>query len=428
MANSEHIEIVKRGADAIQEWREQNPDAPLNLSDADLRAANLRGANLFEACLSGANLSGSNLSAADLDGADLHGADLHGANLHGANLGGADLQKANLSGANLSEADLHMAHLSDGHLRGANLIGANLMWANLIGADLDGAHVRNANLSETLLCGATLRAADLNHAKLAGACLSGANLRDANLHGADLRDVNFHGTHIGSTGFGDVDLSAAKALETVRHTGPSTVGVDTLFKSQGKIPEVFLRGCGVPDELIACLPSLLGSQQAVRLYACFISYSQPDADFAQRLYSRMREEQLRVWYAPEDPKGGRRVPEQIAEAIRVHDKVLPVFSEHSMASPWLAAEIDHARRREVREGKRILFPIGLVPPDDIRRWECADADTGKDLGREIREYFIPDFSNWQNHDAFEAAFARLLEDLHAEAARDARRSPANGGR
>jgi len=28
---------------------------------------------------------------------------------------------------------------------------------------------------------------------------------------------------------------------------------------------------------------------------------------------------------------------------------------------------------------------------------CFDADTGKDSAREIREYFIPDFSNWKNH-------------------------------
>lgn len=33
---------------------------------------------------------------------------------------------------------------------------------------------------------------------------------------------------------------------------------------------------------------------------------------------------------------------------------------------------------------------------------------------ELREYFIPDFSRWKEHDPFEAAFARLLKDLHAE--------------
>ena len=40
-----------------------------------------------------------------------------------------------------------------------------------------------------------------------------------------------------------------------------------------------------------------------------------------------------------------------------------------------------------------------------------DPRTGKDLAEEVREYFIPDFSNWKDHDAFEAAFARLLRDL-----------------
>lgn len=58
-----------------------------------------------------------------------------------------------------------------------------------------------------------------------------------------------------------------------------------------------------------------------------------------------------------------------------------------------------------------------------------DADSGKrlahyqpplfpsassDLAVELREYFIPDFSNWKNHDAFETAFARLLKDLKAD--------------
>ena len=50
----------------------------------------------------------------------------------------------------------------------------------------------------------------------------------------------------------------------------------------------------------------------------------------------------------------------------------------------------------------------------LRDWTCFDANTGKDLAVEVREYFIPDFSNWKNHDAFESAFARLKKDLEAE--------------
>ncbi len=45
----------------------------------------------------------------------------------------------------------------------------------------------------------------------------------------------------------------------------------------------------------------------------------------------------------------------------------------------------------------------------LKAWTCFDADTGKDLAAEVREYFIPDFSNWKDHDSFEAAFAKLLK-------------------
>jgi hypothetical protein len=51
----------------------------------------------------------------------------------------------------------------------------------------------------------------------------------------------------------------------------------------------------------------------------------------------------------------------------------------------------------------------------IRDWECFDAESGKDLGVEIREYFIPDFTKWEDHKSFEAAFARLIKDLEATA-------------
>ncbi len=51
----------------------------------------------------------------------------------------------------------------------------------------------------------------------------------------------------------------------------------------------------------------------------------------------------------------------------------------------------------------------------IRDWECFDSDAGKDSAREIREYFIPDFSNWKNHDSYQKAFERLLKDLRATA-------------
>ena len=61
--------------------------------------------------------------------------------------------------------------------------------------------------------------------------------------------------------------------------------------------------------------------------------------------------------------------------------------------------------------------IRLAPFETLRDWELFDADTGKDSAREIREYFIPDFSNWKNHDSYQEAFQRLLSDLKASDAK-----------
>ena len=80
---------------------------------------------------------------------------------------------------------------------------------------------------------------------------------------------------------------------------------------------------------------------------------------------------------------------------------------------WVKTEIAKARKREMRDTRRVLFPISLVPFDTVRDWECFDADTGKDSAREIREYFIPDFSAWKHHESYRTSFERLIKDLQA---------------
>ena len=67
----------------------------------------------------------------------------------------------------------------------------------------------------------------------------------------------------------------------------------------------------------------------------------------------------------------------------------------------------------MRDERRVLFPVRLVDFETLKNWECFDADTGEDSAREIREFFIPDFSEWKNHDAYQKAFQRLLKDLKA---------------
>lgn len=367
MANPEHVEVVKQGARVIAAWRVDNPHAIL-----DLRKADLTGADLREADLRQANLGGAVLARADLTNASLSIADLSDANLHGALLYGADLHNADLSFAYLGHADL----------------------------------------SETVL----------TDAKLVGSTMVSCNLRGANLNRADLTEAA-----LAYVSFGDTNLADAKGLESVLHGAPSTIGVDTLFASQGKIPHAFLRGCGVPEELIVQLPAIIESMEPIQFYSCFISYSSDDNAFARRVYARLKAEKLQVFFAGEDMKGGEKFADQIDTAIRVHDRLLLVLSEKSMNSEWVRREIERAREKEKQIGRNVLFPIALVPFEKIRAWTCLDLDSGEDLAKRVREYHIPDFSQWKQGDEFEKAFGDLMRDLRAKAEKESEEGAGDQG-
>jgi hypothetical protein len=115
---------------------------------------------------------------------------------------------------------------------------------------------------------------------------------------------------------------------------------------------------------------------------------------------------VRCWFAQRDVQAGKKLHDQIDAAIRVHDRLLLILSENSMSSEWVKTEIAHARQRELRESRQVLFPVSLVRFQTIREWQSFDADTGKDSAREVREYFIPDFSNWKEHDSYRLGLSR----------------------
>jgi hypothetical protein len=160
-----------------------------------------------------------------------------------------------------------------------------------------------------------------------------------------------------------------------------------------------------------------GDRRRAEFYSCFVSYSTRDEEFAQQLYGDLRESGVQCWFAPHDVVGGKKLHHQIDEAIRAHERVLLILSESSMASEWVRTEIAKARQLEMKESRQVLFPIGLASYDRIRGWECFDADTGKDSAREIREYYIPDFSQWRNDSLYRGAFQRLLNSLKSSGRR-----------
>ena len=261
----------------------------------------------------------------------------------------------------------------------------------LIRANLIGVNLSDADLSD----------ADLSDADLSGANLRGAILRGANLSGAILSDADVTGARIGWTSFGDLDLRSVVGLESVIHAGPSPIGIDTIYRSEGKIPESFLRGAGVPAEFITYMKSLTGS--AIEYYSCFISYSTKDEEFAIRLHADLRAKNIRCWFAPEDLKIGDRFPQEIDQQIRLRDKLVLILSEHSVQSDWVRKEVLSALEEEKRRKETVLFPI---------RIDETVINTAVEWARRIsRKRHIGDFRRWKEHDAYQSAFDRLLRDL-----------------
>ncbi len=208
-------------------------------------------------------------------------------------------------------------------------------------------------------------------------------------------------------------------METIEHRGPSPLSINTLYLSEGAIPESFLKGTGAPDTFIEYLRSLVG--KPIDYYSCFISYSSKDHAFAERLYADLQTKGVRCWFAPEDLKWGERIRAGIDEAIRLHDKLLLILSKHSVASGWVEREVKTALARERKEKRTVLFPV---------RVDKAVFESPFDWATEIRhERNIGNFSSWKNHDTYQKAFERLLHDLKAEAQKTGSRDGTpNGGK
>lgn len=136
MANSKHREILGRGVNAWNEWREENPGVIPDLSGSNIKIKELAGVNFKGADLRGALLAGADLEGAVLDGADLSKADLMEANLHKASVKGANLEKANLMGANLNESNLEDTKLNQAILYRTDLkdlqCACSCLWFDLL--------------------------------------------------------------------------------------------------------------------------------------------------------------------------------------------------------------------------------------------------------------------------------------------------------
>lgn len=371
MANDEQLSILKQGVAAWNAWRYQNQHIKVDLS-------------------------GSDLSDRDLTGVDFRDARLTRVDFRDANL-----EKARLSLANLSRATLIGASLKQAVLKESRLAHAIVMKADLRDADLTGAY-----LHKTIL---------------AMADLTGAYLYKTHFSDAYLRDTRFTNTSLADTILGASDLSLAIDLEKTHHHGPSTVGLDTINKSKGRISESFLRGCGLSDADIAYArladPDLSNEQinniqykiydlranQAIQIFPLFISYSHADAVFVDKVEKQLNEKGIRFWRDIHDMKAGR-IETQVDQAIHQNRTVLLILSEHSLESDWVEHEVRTARQIEKDMQRDVLCPVALDNSWKDSRWP-------KRMMEQVMEYNILDFSEWKDESKFEDTFRKLIDGL-----------------
>jgi hypothetical protein len=388
MANQEHLKIIRQGVKFWNEWREENPAVRPDLREANLDEANLNEVNLRKSDLRGISLSGASLIKADLCEVNLFGANLSNYIIYIDGM--IDwVSTTDLTAANLSNSDLHNSILS----------GANLSFANLNKANLSRADLGDANLS----------GADLSEAMLFGTMLSRTMLSNSNLVNATLMD----------TAFSSQNLSEANGLIECRHDGPSILSSSALRQSPG-LPLEFLKGCGLSDLEIKYYQlyneSLsqnkiteigydiirLRAEAPIQYQSTFISYSSKNKDFANKLHNKLQGAGVRCWFAPEDMKMGAKIRDELHRGIRLHERLIIILSEHSIRSHWVEDEVNMALRKERKTDELVLFPIRLDREvfDTHQAW--AETLTSRNIG---------DFSNWDNDEAFDKAFNKLLTAL-----------------
>ena len=116
------------------------------------------------------------------------------------------------------------------------------------------------------------------------------------------------------------------------------------IRSKGRIPEIFLRGVGLPDEWITYIPSLVGD--GIQFFSCFISYSSLDKPFALWLHEALQSKGIKCCLDEKQLLPGDDILRQLERGIHLWDKFLLCASKNSLTSWWVEDEIKTTLEKE----------------------------------------------------------------------------------
>ena len=196
--------------------------------------------------------------------------------------------------------------------------------------------------------------------------LNDADMFQTRVWGCTVNGTDFSGAALGYTVFQDCDLRNAVGLESVRHDAPSSIGVDTVYRSGGQIPGVFLSGSGVPGSISALQETIAAAGQTRG--EIYISCRDDDEEFARRLSTDLEELGITTWVFSERVRGNALVSrlsssdqEEIERWLRNYDKLIVVASSRAIEYETILNDITAARDKQQAADRWLLY---FVAPDD----------------------------------------------------------------
>ena len=140
------------------------------------------------------------------------------------------------------------------------------------------------------------------------------------------------------------------------------------------------------------------------LMSCFISYGQPDAKIARRLYDALRNMGIEVWLYEMNSTVGKRIWKEIKEQMRSSGRLLVICSAESLKRDGVLKEIE----TQVDDEPDKIIPISL---DDMWRKPAFRIRRGKfDLKQYLVERTFVDLGKLSFRDAVKRLVLSLMQD------------------
>jgi len=354
-----------------------------------------------------ADLANDDLTGADLTGSDLREANLSGANLQGAHLWRSNLARANFKEANMAGSTLNRTDLSNSVLALANVSGCNMSFSNLSSADLEKANLSGADLSQSDLSWTNLSGANLRGAKIIGANLDMADLTGADLQGATIINTRLNSTSLmqavcGITTFANCDLTRVIGLESVRHAGPSMISLDTISRSQGQVPAVFLEGAGVPPPLVSAQDAFRDS--GMTYTRVLLLGSESDGEFAAKIRASLAEAQAPSWFIAADDEESLNSGAVNLDTTVYYDRLVLLCTAETLENPitsrYFASLVNG-------QGAAQAGSLITVATNDVF-YQREDR-----LCAGLRDGAVVDFRGWEDQSRYDEALSALVHEFTA---------------